>query len=293
MQCGQQGSTSNRTARGRPHNKGAQEQRQTYRGLGERDEHERGAAHVHEEPADPELVKRVRLDHLRARTGTGTPRFVRGPAARSGAKAVWRRKGAGANTLSLRERGGRMRVPFFWRTLPMLLPAVPASVSATDSHISPPPAPIRSDPTPLCAVRLGGGIGGRLPSILLDFLEVWRSRSKTTREGGREVAESWARGRAALFSAARPCTVLAAAAARRCWGCGSLARCCWWRVACAGRDGEVRGSSIFSPMFYRIQIQYSFRCLGLNFGLSGFGRGRLADFSPSHFGFHEFWRIWS
>jgi len=78
-----------------------------------------------------------------------------------------------------------MRVPFFWRTLPMLLPAVPASVSATDSHISPPPAPIRSDPTPPCAVRLGGGIGGRLPSILLDFLEVWRSRSKTTREGGR------------------------------------------------------------------------------------------------------------
>jgi len=34
------------------------------RGLGQRGEHERGAAHVHEEPADPELVERVRLDHL-------------------------------------------------------------------------------------------------------------------------------------------------------------------------------------------------------------------------------------
>lgn len=42
--------------------------------------------------------------------------------------------------MSLKERGGRMRVPFFWRTLPMLLPAAPASVSATDSHI---PDPIR------------------------------------------------------------------------------------------------------------------------------------------------------
>ena len=187
-------STSNRTARGRPH-KGAQEQRKTYRGLGQRGEHERGAAHVHEEPADPELVKRVRLDHLRARTGTGTPRFVRGPAARSGAKAVWRRKGAGANTLSLRERGGRMRVPFFWRTLPMLLPAVPASVSATDSHISPPPAPIRSDPTPPCAVRLGGGIG---VASLLFYWTFWRGGEAGARPRGREVAESSWQGRAFL-----------------------------------------------------------------------------------------------
>ena len=99
-------STSNRTARGRPH-KGAQEQRKTYRGLGQRGEHERGAAHVHEEPADPELVERVRLDHLRARTGAGTPRFVRAPAARSGAKAVWRRKGAGGGEYLELEGEGR------------------------------------------------------------------------------------------------------------------------------------------------------------------------------------------
>jgi hypothetical protein len=118
-------------------------QEATHRRLRERGEHERGTAHVHKETADPELVRRVRLDHLRARTGNA----VRVPL-RSGAKGAWRRKGMGhgIHTLSLRESGGRMRVPFFCRTLPMLLPAVPASVSATDSHISPPPAPIRSNP---------------------------------------------------------------------------------------------------------------------------------------------------
>lgn len=39
-------------------------------------------------------------------------------------------------TLSLRERGGRIIVPFFCRTLPILLPAVAASVRQMDSHIS-------------------------------------------------------------------------------------------------------------------------------------------------------------
>lgn len=34
------------------------------RRLRERGEHERGTAHVHKETADPELVRRVRLDHL-------------------------------------------------------------------------------------------------------------------------------------------------------------------------------------------------------------------------------------
>jgi hypothetical protein len=40
------------------------------------------------------------------------------------------------HAFSLKERGGRMRVPFFWRTLPMLLPAVAANVKQIDSHIS-------------------------------------------------------------------------------------------------------------------------------------------------------------
>ena len=39
-------------------------------------------------------------------------------------------------TLNLKERGGRMTVPFFWRTLPMLLPAVAANVKQIDSHIA-------------------------------------------------------------------------------------------------------------------------------------------------------------
>lgn len=40
-----------------------------------------------------------------------------------------------AYTLSLKDKGGRMRVPFFCRTLPILLPAVAATVRQIDSHI--------------------------------------------------------------------------------------------------------------------------------------------------------------
>ena len=39
------------------------------------------------------------------------------------------------HALSLKERGGRMTVPFFWRILPMLLPAVATTVKTIDSHI--------------------------------------------------------------------------------------------------------------------------------------------------------------
>ena len=38
--------------------------------------------------------------------------------------------------MNLKESGGRMTVPFFWRTLPMLFPAVAANVKRIDSHIS-------------------------------------------------------------------------------------------------------------------------------------------------------------
>jgi hypothetical protein len=87
-----------------------------------------------------------------------------------------------------------MRVPFFCRTLPMLLPAVPASVSATDSHISPPPAPIRSNPFVRRAKREWG------PA------RFWRGGGAGASGGGDHEGERWpSRGRAALFSAARPC----------------------------------------------------------------------------------------
>jgi len=87
-----------------------------------------------------------------------------------------------------------MRVPFFCRTLPMLLPAVPASVSATDSHISPPPAPIRSNPFVRRAKRDWG------PA------RFWRGGGAGASGGGDHEGERWpSRGRAALFSAARPC----------------------------------------------------------------------------------------
>jgi hypothetical protein len=69
-----------------------------------------------------------------------------------------------------------MRVPFFWSTLPMLLPAVPASVSATDSHIS--PMPIRS-PAP-CGVHLPAGIWGH-PSFLLNFFSEEATRGRARR----------------------------------------------------------------------------------------------------------------
>lgn len=39
------------------------------------------------------------------------------------------------HALSLNVKGGRMMVPFFCRTLPMLLPAVAANVKQIDSHI--------------------------------------------------------------------------------------------------------------------------------------------------------------
>lgn len=42
----------------------------THRRLRERGEHERGAAHVHEESADPEPVQRVRPNHLRRHPST-------------------------------------------------------------------------------------------------------------------------------------------------------------------------------------------------------------------------------
>lgn len=41
----------------------------------------------------------------------------------------------GKRTFSLKERGGRMTVPFFWRTFPILLPAVAANVRQIDSHM--------------------------------------------------------------------------------------------------------------------------------------------------------------
>jgi hypothetical protein len=68
----------------------------------------------------------------------------------------------------------------------MLLPAVPASVSATDSHIS--PTPIRSPA--LCGVHLPAGIWGH-PSFLLNFF------FGGSHEGG--GGESW---QPALFWAA-------------------------------------------------------------------------------------------
>lgn len=46
-------------------------------------------------------------------------------------------KGKKRSTLSLKERGGRMTVPFFWRIFPILFPAVAASVRKIDSHMIP------------------------------------------------------------------------------------------------------------------------------------------------------------
>ena len=169
-----------------------------------------------------------------------------------------------------------MWVPFFWRTLPMLLPAVPASVSATDSHISPPPAPIRSDPTPPCAVRLGGGIGGRLPSILLDFLEVWRSRSKTTREGGREVAESWQgcaflHGRAPVHRACSCCR----APLLGVWLVGSLLLVAG-RVCGTGRRSSRLEYILPHVLSHTDTVQ--FPLLGLKFWAFGIWKGPLGRF---------------
>ena len=261
---------------GRPHNKGAQEQRQTYRGLGERDEHERGAAHVHEEPADPELVERVRLDHLRARTGAGTPRFVRAPAARSGAKAVWRRKGAGANTLSLRERGGRMRVPFFWRTLPMLLPAVPASVSATDSHISPPPAPIRSNAS---VRRASGGRDWGSPPFYFTRLFGGVEKQEQDHEGGREgggrVVGSWQGcaflGRAPVHRACSCCR----APLLGVWLVGSLLLVAG-RVCGTGRRSSRLEYILPHVLSHTDTVQ--FPLLGLKFWAFGIWKGPLGRF---------------
>lgn len=47
-----------------------------------------------------------------------------------------RGKAENMHTLSLKERGGRMTVPFFCSTLPMLLPAAAAKVKQIGSHIS-------------------------------------------------------------------------------------------------------------------------------------------------------------
>lgn len=102
-----------------------------YRGLGERGEHERGAAHVHEEPADPELVQRIRLDHLELE-GEG-------------------REDVGALLLE------------------DLADVVAGGARQRQRHRLPHLAPRRrrSDPTPPCAVRLPSE--GWLPCILLDF----------------------------------------------------------------------------------------------------------------------------
>ena len=47
-----------------------------------------------------------------------------------------KRKKKRKRTLSLKERGGRMTVPFFWSILPILLPAAAAKVKQIGSHIS-------------------------------------------------------------------------------------------------------------------------------------------------------------
>lgn len=127
------------------------------------------------------------------------------------------------NTLSLRERGGRMRVPFFCRTLPMLLPAVPASVSATDSHISPPCRRRRSDrtPWPSSAVRRDWAALYRLGCLVQYFTRPFGAVEVQERASGGDHERWPSRGRAALFSAARPRPCFAGAAARS-FGVGAV-----------------------------------------------------------------------
>jgi hypothetical protein len=113
-----------------------------------------------------------------------------------------------------------MRVPFFWSTLPMLLPAVPASVSATDSHIS--PMPIRS-PAP-CGVHLPAGIWGH-PSFLLNFFSEEATRGRARR--GRWLN----RGILNFFWAARPCP-----------------RCAGWILSNSGRSSSSSGRRLMRPL---------------------------------------------
>lgn len=77
-----------------------------------------------------------------------------------------------------------MWVPFFWRTLPTLLPAAPASVSATDSHISRPPPPSRSDPMQHSVSRAAWDLGG-FPLLFYSRALFWEEpRRRRPRAGG-------------------------------------------------------------------------------------------------------------
>lgn len=85
-------------------------------------------------------------------------------------KKSWKRRAKGEEnkTLSLKERGGKMTVPFFWRTLPMLLPAVAANVKQIDSHIA---------PFPLSLLQNQSTIKPNLPFIYLFIFSFWRGYS--------------------------------------------------------------------------------------------------------------------
>jgi hypothetical protein len=82
-----------------------------YRRLRERGEHEGGTAHVQEEPADPE---RVTPYHLHAARCGMVKQQRRRMAIRERTAEGEEGRGRGTLTLSLKERGERMSVPFFW-----------------------------------------------------------------------------------------------------------------------------------------------------------------------------------
>jgi hypothetical protein len=234
-------------------------QEATHRRLRERGEHERGTAHVHKETADPELVRRVRLDHLRARTGNA----VRVPL-RSGATGAWRRKGMG--------HGIHLELEGEWREdegallLQDLADVIAGGARQRQRHRLPHLASAGADPIePLRAPCAGlGTIGGRLPSILLDLLEGWSGgleeqeqvEEETRGRGGRVVAGAQgcaflgrlagaASGRCPVLLSCPPC--LSAAAAAVVGGLVASSLLVVGRVRGTGR--HACGRSIFSPMF--------------------------------------------
>ena len=125
-------------------------------------------------------------------------------------------------------------------------------------HRLPHLAPAGADPIQRLRAPCVWGEGLGSPPFYFTGLFGGVEKQEQDHEGGRWPNR---RGRAALFSAARLPSV----------GGGSL-------LPVAGRVCGTGRQRVYSPPR---SIAYSFRCLGLNFGLSGFGRGRLADFSPT------------
>jgi hypothetical protein len=226
-------------------------QEATHRRLRERGEHERGTAHVHKETADPELVRRVRLDHLRARTGNA----VRVPL-RSGAKGAWRRKGMG--------HGIHLELEGEWREdegallLQDLADVIAGGARQRQRHRLPHLASAGADPIePLRAPCAGLGTTERLGAASFYFTRPfggveWRSGGAGA-SGGGDQRERWpSRGRGAGLRFSRPpcrcrfgavsCTPVVSTLSL----CGCRGRC-WWAggiVAAGGgsraRDGTAR-----------------------------------------------------